>query len=270
MKTLNEKKAELISRLSGLDSLLVAFSGGVDSTFLLAVAHKILGSRLIAVTAYSPVHPVREQNAACQLAQRMGVNHTLIRSEEMADPGFVSNLPDRCYRCKIQLFGHLLKMAADNGIRHVAHGVNLDDLKDYRPGLKAAEELQIKAPLVDAGLSKADIRELSREMGLTTWDKPAMACLASRIPYGTPLTVENLGMVEQAEQVLHDLGFRSCRVRHHGSLARLEVPPADFSEIVRRDVAVEIVSRLQGIGFIRIALDLEGYIQGSMNRGIST
>jgi uncharacterized protein len=184
-------------------------------------------------------------------------------------PVFTRNPADRCYHCKIQLFGLLLNMAKDKGIQCVAHGANLDDLKDYRPGLKAAKELKIRAPLMDAGLTKADIRELSREMGLETWDKPAMACLASRIPYNTTLTVEKLAMVERAEQVLHQLGFRHCRVRHHGDLARIEVLPGDFSEILREEVSANIISQLQALGFDHISLDLDGYTQGSMNRGIS-
>ena len=247
----------------------MAFSGGVDSTFLLAVAHKVLGNRLLAVTAYSPVQPESEKRAAIGLAKQMGVHHRVIQSQEMTLPVFIRNPTDRCYHCKIQLFGLLLKMAKDEGIQCVAHGANLDDLKDYRPGLKAAKELKIRAPLMDAGLTKADIRELSREMGLETWDKPAMACLASRIPYNTTLTIEKLAMVERAEQVLHQLGFRHCRVRHHGDLARIEVLPGDFSEILREEVSANIISQLQALGFDHISLDLEGYTQGSMNRGIS-
>jgi len=269
MKTVYEKKTELISLLSDLDSLLVAFSGGVDSTFLLAVAHEILGNRLLAVTAYSPVQPESEKRAAIGLAEQMGVHHIVIQSQEMTLPVFTRNPADRCYHCKIQLFGLLLNMAKDKGIQCVAHGANLDDLKDYRPGLKAAKELKIRAPLMDAGLTKADIRELSREMGLETWDKPAMACLASRIPYNTTLTVEKLAMVERAEQLLHQLGFRHCRVRHHGDLARIEVLPGDFSEILREEVSANIISQFQALGFDHISLDLEGYTQGSMNRGIS-
>ncbi len=268
MKTLQAKKTKLMSILSDLDSLLVAFSGGVDSTLLLAVAHDILGQRLLAVTAFSPLHPEQEKRAAKALAKRMGVRHTLIHSGEMALPGFTHNPSDRCYHCKVHLFGRLLKMAEEKGLQCVAHGANLDDLQDYRPGLQAAREMQIRAPLMDAGLTKADIRELSRKMGLETWDKPAMACLASRIPYNTALTVEKLAMVERAEEVLHRLGFRHCRVRHHGILARIEVPPEAFPDILQEEKTAEIIQLLRALGFDHISLDLEGYVQGSMNRGI--
>ena len=265
MKTLSEKKAKLVAILSELESLLVAFSGGVDSTFLLAVAHGILGQRLLAVTAFSPVHPEQEKKAAKALAKKIGARHTLIPSGEMALPNFFRNPAGRCYHCKIHLFGLLLKMAEEKEIQCVAHGANLDDLDDYRPGLQAAREMNIKAPLMDAGLTKADIRELSREMGLETWDKPAMACLASRIPHGSTLTAEKLATVEQAEVVLHKLGFRHCRVRHHGSVARIEVPTETFPDILQEGIAAEIIHRLRPLGFDHIALDLEGYVQGSMN-----
>jgi uncharacterized protein len=268
VKTLQAKKAKLTALLSELDSLLVAFSGGVDSTYLLAVAHGVLGDRLLAVTAFSPVHPESEKKAALALVENMGVRHTLIPSGEMALPEFTRNPSDRCYHCKVHLFGGLLRLAEEKGLQYVAHGANLDDLNDYRPGLQAAREMGIKAPLMDAELTKADIRELAREMGLAVWDKPAMACLASRIPYGTTLTVEKLAMVEKAEKVLHELGFRHCRVRHHGSLARIEVPMAAFQAILEKKLATEIVSRLQTLGFLHISLDLEGYTQGSMNRAV--
>jgi len=265
MKTLQNKKAKLISFLSDLDSLLVAFSGGVDSTLLTAVAHTVLGNRLLAVTAISPLHPEQETRAAKDLAKKIGVRHTLIQSEEMMLPDVTGNPLDRCYHCKTHLFGLLLKIAGENDIQYVAHGANLDDLDDYRPGYQAAREMQIRAPLVDAGLTKADIRELSREMGLESWDKPAMACLASRIPYGTTLTVEKLAVIEKAEKVLHQLGFRHCRVRHHDKLARIEVPPEAFSKMLDQKTADEIVARLRMLGFKHISLDLAGYRQGSMN-----
>jgi uncharacterized protein len=265
MKTLQEKKTKLISLLSDFDSLLVAFSGGVDSTLLTAVAHTVLGDRLLAVTAISPLHPEQETRAAENLAKKIGVRHILIQSEEMKLPDVFKNPSDRCYHCKNHVFGLLLKLANEKGLQYVAHGANLDDLNDYRPGLQAARELKIQEPLVEAGLTKADIRELSREMGLESWDKPAMACLASRIPYGMDLTVEKLAMVERAEDLLHKLGFRHCRVRHHDKIARIEVPPEAFSTILEKSTADEIVQRLRELGFKHISLDLEGYRQGSMN-----
>jgi len=263
-----DKKEKLNAILEELDSLLIAFSGGVDSTFLLAAAHEVIGGRLLAVTAYSPVHPQREKDASRELAEAIGVEHIFIESEEMHDTGFVLNKPDRCYRCKVKLFGRLREIAVDRGLRHVAHGANADDVKDYRPGQKAADEMQIKAPLMDAGLTKNDIRTLSRKMGLTTWDKPAMACLATRIPYGDVLTVEKLKMVEQAESLLYEFGFGLCRVRHHGNLARIEVAPDIFDKLLQDDVRIEIVQRLKKIGYTHVAMDLEGYVQGSMNRGV--
>jgi len=265
VKTLQEKRAKLISLLSDLDSLLVAFSGGVDSTLLTAVAHTVLGDRLLAVTAISPLHPEQETVAAKDLAKKIGVRHTLIQSKEMMLLDVTRNPLDRCYHCKTHLFELLLKIAGENDIQCIAHGANLDDLDDYRPGFQAAREMQIRAPLIDAGLTKTDIRELSREMGLESWDKPAMACLASRIPYGTTLTVEKLAMVEKAEAILHQLGFRQCRVRHHDKLARIEVPPETFSKILEKKTADEIVDRLRVLGFKHISLDLKGYVQGSMN-----
>jgi uncharacterized protein len=263
-----DKKEKLAHILGDFDSLLIAFSGGVDSTFLLAKAHELIGDRLLAVTAYSAVHPLSEKEAARDLAKVIGVEHMFVASQEMEDTEFILNKPDRCYRCKARLFRQLWEIASHEGIQHVAHGANADDAKDYRPGQKAADEMQIKAPLLDAGLTKSDIRTLSREIGLPTWHKPSMACLATRIPYGDRLTVEKLARVEQAEKVLHTFGFTSCRVRHHDRIARIEVPPEAFDALVRSDVRVEIVRRIRKIGYAYVALDLEGYSPGSMNRSL--
>jgi uncharacterized protein len=263
------KRKRLLAILAGYDDLAVAFSGGVDSTFLLAAAKEALGGRLVAITAVSPVHPRRETREAAATARELGVRHLLAPSREMVAPDFVANPPNRCYICKKIVFGEVMRIAAEMGIKRVAHGVNLDDLGDYRPGLRAAEELGVLAPLVEAGLTKADIRALSRRMRLSTWNKPSMACLASRIPYGRPITEEALQMVEQAEEVLQVLGFHGCRVRLHGEVARIEVAPADLKKTLRAAVRAEIVERLKTIGFRHVAVDLEGYVAGSLNRALT-
>ena len=192
--------------------------------------------------------------------------HTVFRSEQTRLPTFLSNGPDRCYRCKKYLFEKLIELAQDRGIKHVAHGANVDDVEDYSPGLQAAKELGIMAPLWEAGFRKEDIRLLSKEMGLSQWDKPAMACLATRIPYGSPITIEKLKMIEEAESFLFDSGFRQCRVRHHGSVARIEVESSEVGIIMEGPLRKAIVDRFKEIGFVHVALDLQGYVRGSMNR----
>ena len=263
-----DKKKRLIGILQAYDGLVVAFSGGVDSTFLLAAAHEALGDRVTAVTADSPIHSRREIREALETAKALGVKHVVVPFAEMTDPGFVANPPDRCYTCKQLIFGEIIRIAASIGMERVAHGVNLDDLGDYRPGLKAAEEMGVVAPLAEAGLTKADIRALSRRMRLPTWNKPSMACLASRIPYGRPITPEALKMVEAAEEVLQRLGFYGCRVRHHGEVARIEVVPGDLKKTMHPEVRAEILESLRKIGFRHVAVDLEGYVQGSLNRAL--
>jgi uncharacterized protein len=232
------------------------------------MAKQASGDRVIAATAESPVHPLRERRAAADLARRLKVDHIVIQSHEMDLPEFQANPDNRCYICKKHVLGALFNLAAERGIENVAHGVNLDDLSDYRPGQQAAEELGVIAPLVDAGLTKNDIRRLSKEMGLPTWDKPSMACLASRIPYGKSITTTRLAMVEAAEDFLLALGLKTCRVRHHGTVARIEVDPADFSRLLAPDNRSRILDRLKDIGFVHVALDLKGYTMGSMNREI--
>ena len=264
-----DKKKRLIGILQAYDGLVVAFSGGVDSTFLLAAAHEALGDRVTAVTADSPIHSRREIREALETAKALGVKHVVVPFAEMTDPGFVANPPDRCYTCKQLIFGEIIRIAASIGMERVAHGVNLDDLGDYRPGLKAAEEMGVVAPLAEAGLTKADIRALSRRMRLPTWNKPSMACLASRIPYGRPITPEALKMVEAAEEVLQRLGFYGCRVRHHGEVARIEVVPGDLKKTMHPGVRAEILESLRKIGFSHVAVDLEGYVQGSLNRALA-
>jgi len=263
---LTTKREHLLSILKGYGSLLVAYSGGVDSTFLLAVAHEALKKNLTAITAESPLHPASEIRAAKAFAQELGVKHMLIQSREMSQADFKANTKKRCYLCKKYLFEDLVKIAYDLGFKHVAHGANLDDLEDFRPGFDAAREMKITAPMVDAGLTKNDIRMLSKQMNLKTWNKPPMSCLATRIPYGTQITTEKLKMIEKAEQIILGLGFTGCRVRLHSKVARIEVDPDDVERILNQGVRSSIVGKLREIGFSHVAVDLEGYQQGSMNR----
>lgn len=266
IQTAHKKKHALVEVLKNLDSLLIAFSGGVDSTFLLALAHDVLGSRVLAVTATAPFYPSRESIEAVEFSRGRGIEHLVITSEAGNLPVFQANPPDRCYHCKAFLFGKLKDIADQRGIRHIAHGANVDDMGDYRPGAKAAEEAGVLAPLLDAGLNKEEIRVLSREMGLPTWNKPAMACLASRIPYGERITEEKLKMIEEAESFLASKGFRQFRVRCHGSLARIEVEKEEFSRITAKALRATIVSKFKEIGFLYVSVDLEGYVTGSLNR----
>ena len=262
------KKEKLIRYLKGLDSLLVAFSGGVDSTFLLALAHETLGDKVLAVTESSSTYPSMERQEAVQFAQERGIAHVVFQSDETSIPEFVSNTPDRCYHCKKALSQELVKIAGERGIEHVAYATNVDDLADYRPGLKAADEMGIIAPLVVSELNKEEIRFLSKEMGLPTWDKPAMACLASRIPYGDAITDKKLKMVEEAEAYLAKSGFKQYRVRHHGSVARIEVESAEIHKINEPVLRKKIAEKFKEIGFLHVAVDLEGYTTGSMNRAL--
>ncbi len=262
------KKQNLVSHLKKLDSLLVAFSGGVDSAFLLALAHETLGEKVLAVTARSVIHPKREAEHAREFARQRGIRHVTISSEEMSLPEFVSNGPDRCYHCKRHLVQAFSKIAREHGIKYVAHGANVDDLKDYRPGFRAADEAGVLASLIDAELSKEEIRFLSKEMGLQTWDKPPIPCLASRIPYGSLITEGKLKMIEEAERFLLDQGFREVRVRHHGAVARIEVGSAERERIMANGLRQATVDEFRKIGFEHVALDLEGYLAGKMNRAL--
>jgi uncharacterized protein len=265
---LAEKRDRLLWILKGYGSLLVAFSGGVDSSFLLAMAREALNANLIAVTAASPFHPDRETRDARDFAATLGVEHLIVHSRIMLRTDVTANTKNRCYLCKKYLMEELLKIAGSRGILNVAHGANIDDLSDYRPGFAAAQEMGIKAPMVEAKLTKNDIRRLSKQMNIVTWNKPAMACLASRIPYGTPITEKDLKMVDQAEQVLFGLGFIGCRVRMHGKVAKIEVEAGDIERLIDQKTRSVIIEKLRKIGFSHVAVDLEGYRQGSMNRAL--
>lgn len=256
--------------ISSLGSAAIAFSGGVDSTLLLKAAYDALGGdKVLAVTINSTFIPARELDESKSFCESNNIPHTVIHVDELSIPGVKENPPNRCYLCKKALFTKILEVARANNLAYVLEGSNLDDLGDYRPGLQAIDELGIKSPLRAVGLTKAEIRRLSRELGLKTWDKPSFACLASRFVYGEVLTEEKLRMVERSEQVLLDLGFRQFRVRIHGEdLARIELLPEDFARILQSDTRTKIYDALKSLGFVYIALDLKGYRTGSMNETI--
>lgn len=266
---LKEKLTKLKEIIRDLESAAVAFSGGVDSTFLLKVAHDVLGDKVIAVTARSSTYPEREFKEAQEYAKRFGVEHVVIVSEELEIEGFAKNPVNRCYYCKHELFTKIRQVAQERGLRHVLDGSNVDDLSDYRPGLHAAQELQVVSPLKAAGLTKEDIRQLSKEMNIPTWNKPAFACLSSRFPYGHEITVEKLKMVELGEQYLLDLGFRQIRVRHHGKIARIEVAKEERARFFDLDLMDQVGNYFRSIGFDYATLDLLGYRTGSMNEVLS-
>lgn len=273
LKTMSSTKLERkVARLEDLfrdmGSALVALSGGVDSTFLAAMAHDALGEAALAVTGVSPSVPASELDEARRLAHQIGIRYETIETQEMARPGYVENSPQRCYFCKDELFRRLQALARQRDIAWVVDGCNVDDLGDHRPGRRAASEHGVRSPLIEAELSKEEIRALSRARGLPTWDKPAMACLASRVPYGTAISVEMLDQIGAAEAFLRSLGLRQLRVRHHGEIARIEVDQ-DGMELLMRDGNRErVVERLRSLGYLHVTLDLAGFRSGSMNEGL--
>jgi len=266
---LNGKLLRLKTMLAQMESLIVAFSGGVDSTLLLKVAREVLGDKVLAVTAVSQLTPRQERSDAVELAELIGADHLQVETDDLADAAFVANPRDKCYHCKKRRFGLLLKLAGEKGVKVVADGTNSDDFDDYRPGMKAVRELGIRSPLSEAGLCKDEIRRLSRQLGLPTWDKPSAACLASRVPYGYLITAEKLKQIDDGETYLHSLGIcRQVRVRYHGSVARLEVDPQSVARFMEEGIRTRITDFFKKLGFQFVALDLEGYAMGSLNRAI--
>jgi uncharacterized protein len=269
MSEINVKLENLKKYLKSLESVAVAFSGGVDSTFLLKVASMVLGDKAVAITAISASYPKREYLEACSFAKENEISQISFESEELDIDGFSDNPLNRCYLCKKELFLKMKAIAEENGLSYIVEGSNADDNNDYRPGHIAINELNILSPLRYAELTKNEIRELSKQMGIKTWDKPSFACLSSRFPYGESITIEKLNMVDLAEQFLLDLNFTQVRVRHHNNLARIEIEENELEKILKKDVRKAIFERFKEIGFTYVSVDIKGYRMGSMNEALS-
>jgi pyridinium-3,5-biscarboxylic acid mononucleotide sulfurtransferase len=270
MNSLEAKLQRLRESFRAMRSLMVAFSGGVDSSFVLRVAHDTIGERVLALTTTSPTMPDDDRLNAIAIAQALGVRHLMVESNELEIAGYARNPVNRCYLCKHNLFTVCEEKARELGIETMVDGLNLDDLHDYRPGIRAAAEMHVRHPLVEAELTKAEIRELSRSLGLPTWDRPASPCLSSRFPYGTQITLEGLRQVECGEQVLRSFGFRVARVRYHGEVARIEVEAGEISRMLDATIREAVDREFKKIGFRFVALDLRGFRSGSLNEAIQT
>jgi pyridinium-3,5-biscarboxylic acid mononucleotide sulfurtransferase len=264
----NEKELMLQKQLAEFPSMIIALSGGADSAYLAWAAHRAIGERALSVTALSPSYSAHDRSVVEDFVRKLGVRHEFIETHEMENPKYRANAADRCYFCKDELFNVLDVMAEERGFAAIAYGVNADDTLDFRPGHRAASEHRVLAPLLDAGMHKTEIRTLSHRAGLPTWDRPASACLASRLPYGTEVTPERLALIERGEAALRDLGFRQFRVRLHEKLARVEIAPEEMPRAMSPEMASSIASRLKTAGFTYVALDLEGYRQGSLNESL--